>query len=99
MEKYEVRELLRKLKRLVKLDRYTLVYRMGRKIPVSKSMLKSLVAKLTISEFKKRELDRDGSGDFVYVFIIKNEAENFYIEFKFINENEVELVKFISFHP
>ena len=69
MEKYEVRELLRKLKRLVKLDRYTLVYRMGRKIPVSKSMLKSLVAKLTISEFK------------------------------FINENEVELVKFISFHP
>lgn len=51
MEKYEVRELLRKLKRLVKLDRYTLVYRMGRKIPVSKSMLKSLVAKLTISEF------------------------------------------------
>ena len=62
-------------------------------------MLKSLVAKLTISEFKKRELDRDGSGDFVYVFIIKNEVENFYIKFKFINENKVELVKFISFHP
>ena len=99
MEKYEVRDILRNLKRLVKLDRYTLVYRMGRKIPVSKSMLKSLVAKLTISEFKKRELDRDGSGDFVYVFIIKNEAENFYIKFKFINENKVELVKFISFHP
>ena len=99
MEKYEVRDILRNLKRLVKLDRYTLVYRMGRKSPVSKSMLKSLVAKLTISEFKKRELDRDGSGDFVYVFIIKNEVENFYIKFKFINENKVELVKFISFHP
>lgn len=99
MEKYEVRELLRKLKQLVKLDRYTTVYRKNRKRSINRGMLKAVVANLTIEEFNKRELDKDGSGEFVYVFITHKNEDSFYIKFKFINENEVEIVKFISFHP
>lgn len=97
MKRHEIRELLLKLKRKVRNNEFYAVARGKGKIPAEPLIIKFVVANLTVDDFNKKELDHNGSGEFIFVFITKN-GHAFYIKFKFVVEKGIELVKFISFH-
>ena len=97
MKRHEIRELLLKLKRKVRNNEFYAVARGKGKTPAEPLIIKFVVANLTVDDFNKKELDHNGSGEFIFVFITKN-GHAFYIKFKFVVENGIELVKFISFH-
>lgn len=97
MKRHEIRELLLKLKRKVRNNGFYAVARGKGKTPAEPLIIKFVVANLTVEDFNKKELDHNGSGEFIFVFITKN-GHAFYIKFKFVVEKGIELVKFISFH-
>lgn len=97
MKRHEIRELLLKLKRKVRNNEFYAVARGKGKTPAEPLIIKFVVANLTVDDFNKKELDHNGSGEFIFVFITKN-GHAFYIKFKFVVEKGIELVKFISFH-
>lgn len=97
MKRHEIRELLLKLKRKVRNNEFYAVARGKGKTPAEPLIIKFVVANLTVEDFNKKELDHNGSGEFIFVFITKN-GHAFYIKFKFVVEKGIELVKFISFH-
>ncbi|MGF0086727.1 hypothetical protein [Streptococcus hyointestinalis] len=97
MKRHEIRELLLKLKRKVRNNEFYALARGKGKTPAEPLIIKFVVANLTVDDFNKKELDHNGSGEFIFVFITKN-GHAFYIKFKFVVEKGIELVKFISFH-
>ena len=97
MKRHEIRELLLKLKRKARNNEFYAVARGKGKTPAEPLIIKFVVANLTVGDFNKKELDHNGSGEFIFVFITKN-GHAFYIKFKFVVEKGIELVKFISFH-
>ena len=97
MKKHEIRELLFKLKRMVRNNNFYAVARRKDKTPAEPFIIKFVVANLTVNDFHKKELDHNGSGEYIFVFITKN-GHAFYIKFKFVVEKGIELVRFISFH-
>ena len=97
MTNEEIEKLLSHLKELVARDDFYAVYRRGDKFPLRNSAIKKIVPLLKVSEFKKRKLDHNGSGDFIFVFITRR-GRRIYIKFKFVFKGGREKVKFISFH-
>ena len=88
-------EVLDKLKNSVNNDNFEFVSRANRtKSPVTSVVAKIVVQNLVADDFKKCDLDHDGSGEYVWVFI-SSDGIRYYIKFKFLKH---ERVKFISFH-
>jgi len=86
---------LNKLKYAVENDNFEFVARLDRsKSLVTTKIAKIIVQHLLVSDFQKRDLDHDGSGEYIWVFISDDEIR-YYIKFKFLQS---ERVKFISFH-
>lgn len=73
------------------------VLRRGRKVAIKNELIKKVVPGLKVSDFNKKELDYNGSGEYIFVFITQ-EGMKFYIKFKFVFNEGQEKVKFISFH-
>jgi len=91
----DVRTLLNKLKNAVRNENYEFVNRAKRsRSPVTSAVAKIVVASLVETDFQKQELDHNGSGEYIWIFI-SNDGIRYYIKFKFIQS---ERVKFISFH-
>ncbi|MGO5472391.1 type II toxin-antitoxin system MqsR family toxin [Streptococcus hyointestinalis] len=97
MTNEEIEELLSHLKELVARDAFYTVLRGGRKVAIKNELIKKVVPSLKVSDFNKKELDYNGSGEYIFVFITQ-EGMKFYIKFKFVFNKGKEKVKFISFH-
>ncbi|BDR58047.1 type II toxin-antitoxin system MqsR family toxin [Xylocopilactobacillus apicola] len=94
MNQYEI---LAKLKYLISNDKFNLINRRSESAyPISTDLVKEIVSQLDVSDFKKQELDRDRSGEFVWIYKTEFNEEIFYIKFKINNEGS--WIKFISFH-
>ena len=91
----DVRTLLNKLKSSVRNDNFEFVTRAKRsKSPVISAVAKIVVDNLVEADFQKQELDHNGSGEYIWIFI-SSDGIRYYIKFKFIENMRV---KFISFH-
>ena len=91
----DVDEILKKLKYSVDSDNFEFVPRANRsKSPVTTKVAKIVVQHLVKEDFKKRALDHNGSGEYIWIFI-SDDGIRYYIKFKFLQH---ERVKFISFH-
>ena len=89
-------ETLAKLKYLVSENRFSLVNRRNpRAQAVEADLAKVIVQQLSHNDYKKHELDRNGSHEYVWVF--KTEYGVFYY-LKFKINQDTNWVKFISFH-
>ena len=87
--------ILDKLKHSVDSNNFEFVARANRsKSPVTARIAKIVVQHLALDDFQKRELDHNGSGDYIWVFI-SDDGVRYYIKFKFLQNDRV---KFISFH-
>lgn len=90
-----VKAVLSKLKNSVGSENFEFVSRANRsKSPVTSIIAKLVVENLVVADFQKHELDHNGSGEYIWVFIT-NDGIRYYIKFKFLQN---ERVKFISFH-
>ena len=90
-----VTEILTTLKNSVQQDNFEFVIRANRlKSPVTSKIAKLIIQNLKEEDFDKRELDHNGSGEYIWVFI-SDDGIRYYIKFKFLENNHV---KFISFH-
>ena len=76
MKRHEIRELLLKLKRKVRNNEFYAVARGKGKTPAEPLIIKFVVANLTVADFNKKELDHNGSGEFIFVFIEPCRQEN-----------------------
>lgn len=87
---------LKILKRLVSEDKFSLVNRRASHAQaVSKAVAKIVINQLEISDFVRKEEDRDFPNEFVWIY--KTEFEvTYYIKCKF--SSNLNWVKFISFH-
>ena len=91
----DVNTVLDKLKNSVSNENFEFVARASRsKSPVTSAIAKIVVGNLVEDDFQKYELDHNGSGEYIWVFI-SNDGIQYYIKFKFLQN---EYVKFISFH-
>ena len=91
----DINEILDKLKISVNNNNFEFVPRADRsKSPATTTIAKIIVESLVEDNFWKRELDRNGSGEYVWIFI-SDDGIRYYIKFKFLQNNRV---KFISFH-
>lgn len=91
----DVSAVLDKLKNYVYNDNFEFVPRSNRtKSPVTTTIAKIVVENLVESDFQKYELDHNGSGEYVWIFI-SHDGIRYYIKFKLLQS---ERVKFISFH-
>ena len=87
--------ILNQLKHSVSKGNFEFVARANRsKSPVTSIIAKIVVKNLVEDDFQKRELDHDGSGEYIWVFI-SDDGIRYYIKFKFLQNDRV---KFISFH-
>lgn len=96
MTDIEILHVLDKLKKLVSARSFEFVLRKdSNKRHISSTVASIVVQGLTANNFEKKELDRNGSGDFIFVFI-SEDGTRYYIKFKLIDDESK--VKFISFH-
>ena len=90
-----VAEVLEKLKNSVSNDNFEFVIRANRsKNDMTRTDAKTIVSGLVVTDFQKHELDHDGSGEYVWIFI-SSDGIRYYIKLKFLRDDRV---KFISFH-
>jgi len=91
----DVNAVLDKLKKTVRSDNFEFVSRANRsKSPVTTAIAKIVAKNLVEDDFQKHELDHNGSGEYIWIFI-SNDGVRYYIKFKFLQNDRV---KFISFH-
>ena len=84
-----------KLKNSVNNDNFEFVTRANRsKNDMTRVEAKVIVSTLVETDFQKHELDYDGSGEYVWIFI-SSDGIRYYIKLKFLQNDRV---KFISFH-
>jgi hypothetical protein len=85
-----------RLKNLVKNEQFVLVNRKAKHAtPVTKELVKLIVADLSINDFVKVDKDRAFPSEYVWVYETTFGVK-YYIKFKF--KNDYTLVLFISFH-
>jgi len=90
-----IKTVLNKLKKSVRQDDFEFVSRIDRsKSPVISKIAKIIVQTFKETDFVKFDLDHNGSGDYVWIFI-SDDGIRYYIKFKFLENDRV---KFISFH-
>ena len=86
---------LNTLKQSVADDNFEFVPRTNHnKSPVTSTIAKIIVSNLSLSDFSRKDIDHDGSGDYIWVFIA-DDGTKYYIKFKILHQNRI---KFISFH-
>lgn len=89
---------LAKVKRLVGDNRFMLVRRRATHAKaVTRALAKEIIAQLSISDFRRRDFDRDDPDEYVWIFKTEFGAV-YYIKFKFMKKDSREFVKFISLH-
>lgn len=92
----EVQEALARLRFLVNHGRFQIVRRRKRMaMPGSRDLAKELVRHLLVTDFVKKEPNRNNPTQFVWIFKTSN-GEVYYLKFVFVDN--FQKVVFISFH-